>query len=187
MSTFEIILLGIGLAMDAMTVSLCAGVSGHAISWRASLRMALLFGLFQAVMPVIGWLAGVTIAPFVSVVDHWIAFGLLAFVGIRMIRSGRSTDPNSSSCDPTRGSTLVMLSFATSIDALAVGFSLALLTVSVWVPALWIGAITFLLSLLAARLGLRLSLKFGKIMEILGGFVLIIIGLQILLAHLLSH
>jgi putative Mn2+ efflux pump MntP len=150
------------------------------------LRIAFHFGFFQAAMPLIGWLAGATIAPLVSGFDHWLAFLLLAFVAARMFRSGFGSGEPDPSCDPTRGSTLVMLSIATSIDAMAVGFSLALLSTPILLPCLAIGIITFLLSYIAARLGGRLSLRFGKGMEILGGLVLLLIGLRILLSHLFS-
>jgi putative Mn2+ efflux pump MntP len=186
MSFFEIFSLAVGLSMDAMAVSLCAGAAGFATPVRPALRIAFHFGLFQAVMPLLGWLAGATIAPWVSEFDHWLAFLLLAFVAVRMIRSGRKGEAPNASCDPTRGSTLVMLSLATSIDALAVGFSLAMLSTPILVPSLVIGGVTFLLSFAAARLGGRLSLRFGSRMEILGGLVLWFIGFRILLAHLFA-
>lgn len=184
MSLLEILLIAVGLSMDAAAVSLCAGASGYAHQPRPALRLALHFGLFQALMPLAGWLAGRTIAPWIAAVDHWIAFGMLAFVGVRMIRSGWKAAPPDPACDPTRGTTLVMLSLATSIDALAVGFSLAMLGTAIWVPAAVIGLVTFALSVTAARLGSRLNVRFGQRMEILGGLVLLAIGLRILISHL---
>jgi putative Mn2+ efflux pump MntP len=186
MTILEILALAVGLALDAMAVALCAGASGFTARLRPAFRIAFHFGFFQAAMPVFGWLMGNTIAPWVAGFDHWLAFLLLGFVAVRMIRSGISPEAPDSSCDPTRGSTLIMLSLATSIDALAVGFSLALLSTPILLPALSIGIVTFLLSLLAARLGGRLNLLFGKRRDIIGGMVLIIIGLRILLTHLLS-
>jgi putative Mn2+ efflux pump MntP len=186
MNLLEILLIAVGLSMDAAAVSLCAGASGYAHQPRPALRLALHFGVFQAVMPLIGWLAGSTVAPWIAAVDHWVAFGLLAFVGVRMIRSGWKAAPPDPACDPTRGTTLVMLSLATSIDALAVGFSLAMLGTSIWLPATVIGLVTFALSVTAARLGGRLNVRFGQRMEILGGLVLLAIGLRILLSHLFS-
>jgi len=185
LSLFEILSLAIGLAMDATAVSLCAGASGFAVRPRPALRIAFHFGFFQGAMPILGWLAGSTVAPLVQHFDHWLAFGLLAFVAVRMFRSGLSMDSPDPSCDPTRGATLVMLSVATSIDALAVGFSLALLSIPILIPCLAIGMVTLFLSFFATRLGGRLSLRFGKRMEILGGVVLLCIGLRILAEHLL--
>ncbi len=186
MSFFEILSLAVGLSMDAMAVSLCAGAAGFATPPRPAFRIAFHFGLFQSVMPLLGWLAGATIAPWVAEFDHWLAFLLLAFVAIRMIRSGRKGEAPAASRDPTRGSTLVILSIATSIDAMAVGFSLAMLETPILLPALVIGLVTFLLSFTAARLGGRLSLRFGSRMEILGGAVLLIIGVRILLSHIFA-
>jgi manganese efflux pump family protein len=185
MSFLEILLIAVGLSMDAAAVSLCAGASGYARTARPALRLALHFGVFQAVMPLIGWLAGNTIAPWIAGVDHWIAFGMLAFVAARMIRSGWRAAAPDPACDPPRGSNLVLLSVAPSIDAMAVGFSLALLATPILIPALAIGVVTFALSAAAARLGGRLNLRFGQRMEILGGLVLLAIGLRILLSHLL--
>ncbi|MBN1440806.1 MAG: manganese efflux pump [Anaerolineales bacterium] len=184
MSLIEILSIAVGLSMDAVAVSLCAGAGGFASRPRPALRIAFHFGLFQGIMPLLGWLAGVTIEPLVGSVDHWLAFLLLAFVAGRMIRSGLKGDSPDSPCDPTRGSTLVMLSIATSIDAMAVGFSLAMVSAPILLPALAIGLVTFVLSLLAARLGHRLGQRFGSRMEIFGGMILLLIGLRILLSHL---
>lgn len=185
MGFFEIILLSLGLSMDATAVSLCAGAAGYIVSLRSAVRIAFHFGLFQAVMPVIGWFGGHTIVTIMAPFDHWLAFLLLCVVAIRMIRSGLGIQREASTGDPTRGSELVMLSLATSIDALAVGFSLALLAVPILYPALLIGMITFVLSLLGAHLGRKMGLAMGKRMEIVGGCVLILIGLRIVITHLL--
>jgi putative Mn2+ efflux pump MntP len=134
-------------------------------------------------MPVIGWLLGSRIAPLIASVDHWIAFGLLAFVGGRMIRSGVGPGEKSYSRDPSRGLTLVMLATATSIDALAIGLSLAMLRVRIWYPSAVIGVVTGGLSLLGLRLGMRLGARFGKGMQVVGGAVLSLIGLRILFSH----
>lgn len=186
MSILDVIWIAIGLSMDALAVSMCAGASGFTFDVRARMRLAFFFGFFQAVMPVLGWLAGVTISQFVAGYDHWVVFLMLSFVAVRMIHSGISPATNVSVCDPTRGTTLVMLSLATSIDALAVGFSMAFLGASIWLPALIIGAVTFTLSYMAAGLGGRLNSAFGSRMEIVGGIVLALIGLRILLQHLLN-
>jgi putative Mn2+ efflux pump MntP len=182
----EILLLAVSLSIDAATVALCAGASGFTRTARPALRLALHFGLFQALMPVIGWLAGSTIAPWIAAFDHWAAFGMLALVAVRMIRSGWKAAAPDPSCDPTRGSTLVMLSVATSIDAMAVGFSLAMLGIPIAAPALVIGLVTFALSFAAAPLGGRLNVRFGRRMEIIGGLVLLAIGFRILASHLFS-
>lgn len=170
--------------MDAMVVSLCAGASGYTSSLRPALRISFAFGLFQAIMPIFGWLAGSVVSNLAAGIDHWLAFGLLAFVGFRMIRSGLQPEGSDPSCDPTQGSTLLILSIATSIDALAVGFSIALLSASILLPAVLIGLVTFSLSYLATHMGRRINLGLGKRMEIVGGLVLTLIGLRILIAHL---
>ncbi len=184
MTFFEVLLLAVGLSMDAMVVSLCAGAGGYTSSLRSALRISFAFGFFQAIMPVLGWFAGSAVSAWSAGIDHWLAFGLLVFVGVRMIRSGLQNAESDPSCDPTRGSTLIILSIATSIDALAVGFSIALLSASILLPALLIGVVTFSLSFLATHMGRRFSLRFGKRMEIAGGVVLGLIGLRILVAHL---
>ena len=186
MGLLEIVLIAIGLAMDSFAVSLGAGTTHHARGYRASIRMSFHFGLFQGLMPVVGWLAGTTVAPLIAAFDHWVALALLAFVGVRMIRSGLDPEAETHKNDPTRGFTLVALCIATSIDALAVGLSLAMLGVMIWSPAVIIGVITAILSLIGSRIGNRLGLRFGKVMEVTGGGVLILIGLRVVLSHLLS-
>ena len=146
----------------------------------------LFFGLFQAILPVVGWLFGNTIEPYVKGVDHWVAFGLLAFVGFRMVRSGLSNDDEESPKDPSRGLTMVMLSIAVSIDALAVGLSLGVLGVNIWTPALIIGLVTGALSLVGLRVGNGLGKRYGKPVEVLGGLVLIGIGVRIVTSHLVG-
>ena len=172
--------------MDAFAVCLGAGAQVHTSGPRPVFRLSFHFGLFQFLMPVIGWFAGTTIVRYISAYDHWVAFGLLAFVGIRMIRSGFEAGGEEQENDPSRGWTLVLLAFATSIDALAIGFSLGLVGVTIWYPAVIIGVVTGLISWLGIFLGNRLGQKLGKRMEIIGGIVLILIGIRILLAHLLA-
>lgn len=184
MGLTEIIFIAVGLAMDAFAVSLGVGTTRHARGYRASIRMSFHFGLFQALMPIIGWIAGTTIAPFIAVFDHWVAFALLTFVGLRMMWSGLNPEAEIHNSDPTRGKTLVILSVATSIDALAVGLSLAVMGVTIWYPVVVIGVITAFLSLLGCRLGSRLGSRFGKIMELIGGAVLIVIGVRVVISHL---
>jgi putative Mn2+ efflux pump MntP len=186
MDLFGTIIISIGLAMDAFAVSLCVGTNGAAMEKRSVLRLAFHFGLFQGLMTFLGWLAGSTISRWIAQFDHWIAFGLLLMVGVNMIRSGFNQNTESYKTNPTKGSLMVMLSVATSIDALAVGLSLALLNTSILQAALLIGIITFGLSLGGLMAGFRLGAKFGKKMEILGGSILIGIGIRILLTHLLA-
>lgn len=183
MTIYEIFAIAVGLALDAMAVSIGAAACGYACDARATFRLAFHFGLFQAFMPVIGWLAGAQVVGWVASVDHWLAFGLLAFVGIRMIRAG--LHPDGAPCsDPTRGLTLVMLALATSIDALAVGFGLALVDVAILIPSIVIGLVTVGLCVFGIRIGTLVSRRFGPRMEILGGIILIAIGARILLSHL---
>jgi len=184
MSLVEVLALAVGLAMDAFTVSLSAGASRWSGSRRFRFRLAFHFGLFQFLMPVVGWYTGSRIAHLIIAFDHWVAFGLLALIGVRMIRPGRGDDDPSMALDPSRGWSLVMLSVATSIDALAVGLSLAFLQVNIWYPSVVIGIVTASMSLCGLLLGHRLGQRFGRTMEIVGGSVLILIGLKILSEHL---
>lgn len=185
MTFIEIIFLAVGLAMDAFAVSVSAALSGLIDNKRAVFRLSFHFGFFQFMMPILGWLAGYRIAALIEHFDHWVAFGLLAFVGGRMIYSALQDDVATHKNDPSRGVSLVMLSTATSIDALAVGFSLAIVQVQIWYPSVIIGLTTAALSLIGIHIGRRLSGRFGKLMELIGGIILFIIGIRILLAHLL--
>ncbi len=186
MNIFVILLIALSMAMDAFAVCLGAGTLEETTGPRPTFRLAFHFGLFQFLMPVLGWLAGMKIVRYIANYDHWVAFGLLAFVGIRMIRSGFTSDEQKSAADPSRGWTLVLLSIAVSIDALAVGFSLGMVDVTIWYPAVIIGIVTGLVSWLGLRLGNKLGEKFGKRMEVIGGLVLLLIGIRILVMHLLG-
>src|SRR5512135_928054 len=146
MNFYEILLIALSMSMDAFAVCLGAGTQPRTTGRRPVFRLAFHFGLFQFFMPVIGWFAGTTIVRYISAYDHWVAFGLLAFVGIRMIRSGFELTSSEQKNDPSRGWTLVLLAFATSIDALAVGFSLGMVGVTIWYPAVVIGIVTGLIS-----------------------------------------
>jgi manganese efflux pump family protein len=186
MNFLEILLISISMAMDAFAVCLGAGTQERTSGIRPTFRLAFHFGLFQFLMPIIGWFAGTTIERYIFDYDHWIAFGLLAFVGGRMVWSGFHPQEESQRSDPSRGWTLVLLSIAVSIDALAVGLSLGIIGVTIWVPAVVIGIVTGLLSWLGLILGNKLGEKFGQRMEIIGGIILILLGLRILMAHLLA-
>ncbi|NOX35608.1 MAG: manganese efflux pump [Deltaproteobacteria bacterium] len=185
MTIFEIIIIALGLAMDASAVSLAAAAAGFANNARAMFRLSFHFGLFQFLMPVLGWLMGVGFVSHFKAFDHWIAFLLLSFVGVRMILGGMDKTPATRKKDPSRGMTMVMLSVATSIDALAVGLSLAVLGVNIWYPGIMIGIITTIMSLLAIKAGKKLGVMFGKRMEIFGGIVLVFIGTRILCSHMI--
>jgi len=184
MPLFDVLLLAVGLAMDACVVSAGAGASGRTHGSRGTFRLGFHFGFFQFFMPILGWLAGLTIASAIAAVDHWIAFGLLAIVGGRMIRSGLKAEPDDGSGDPSRGWSLIMLSIATSIDALAVGFSLAMIEVDIWMPAVMIGIVTAAMSVAGLKMGSRLGARFGHRMEIVGGLILIFVGAKIVFDHL---
>ena len=180
-----IFLIALSMAMDAFAVSLGSGVK-IGPGPRPLFRIAFHFGLFQAVMPVVGWLFGNSIEPYVKDYDHWVAFGLLVFVGLRMIRSGISKDEEETLKDPSRGMTMVMLSIAVSIDALAIGLSLSLLGITIWTPALVIGLVTGALSLIGLRVGNGFGQRYGKPVEVLGGLVLIGIGIRIVMSHIVG-
>jgi putative Mn2+ efflux pump MntP len=187
MPFWTIFLIAIGLAMDCFAVSLGVGTAGTAVGLRPTFRLFFHFGLFQGGMILLGWLAGKTVVTYIASVDHWVAFGLLVFVGVRMILGGlRKEGEQPAIPDPSRGMTLVMLSIATSIDALAVGLSLALLEVNVFWSALLIGGVSALLSLVGLLLGNQLGMRFGKSMEVLGGIILIGIGLRVLITHIIG-
>jgi len=184
MEFFTITLISIGLAMDALAVSLGIGTSGQIPTLRGKIRLAAHFGIFQSGMTALGWLAGDTIAKYVSVFDHWIAMALLGYVGIHLIRSGWSKDSKAFDQDPSTGKTLVILSFATSIDAFAVGLTIALLGVPILLSVVMIGLVALLLSAIGLFAGIRLGETFGKRMEILGGLILLGIGLRVVITHL---
>ena len=185
MPLFDIIFMAIGLAMDASAVSMAAAASGYAQDRRAVFRLSFHFGLFQFLMPVAGWLLGVGFVSYIQSVDHWVAFGLLAFVGGRMVYEGMHPDSEKMHKDPSKGLTMVMLSVATSIDALAVGLSLAVMDVKIFYPSVLIGVITCGMCVAAVTIGRRAGTVFGSRMEIAGGIILIGIGTRILLSSLL--
>ena len=184
MDIASILLIALSLAMDVFAVSLGVGTSCFGSSWRCRLRMAFHFGLFQGGMTFLGWVAGTQITQLISTIDHWVAFGLLAFVGIRMLRSGFNPNEESHPVDPSRGMTLILLSLATSLDALAVGLSLAFLDVDILLSSLIIGGVSLILSLVGTAFGRSLGSRFGKRMEIAGGLLLLAIGMRVVISHL---
>jgi len=171
--------------MDAFAVSLAAGALPEIHGPRPTFRLAFHFGLFQFLMPVLGWLAGTSIEPYIRQFDHWIALVLLSVVGLRMIYHARQR-AQVGTLDPSRGWNLVLLSVAVSIDALAVGLSLGVLGIPVGYPALIIGLTTGALSLAGLRLGHGFGAALGRPFEIIGGLALIGIGMQIVLSHLMA-
>jgi len=177
--------IALALAMDAFAVAMAAGVALHPVSKRQLFRLGFHFGLFQGLMPIIGWLAGLSVQSLISAYDHWLAFGLLSFVGGKMIFEAFHDDEEKQKTDPSKGATMVMLSIATSIDALAVGLSLAVIGVNIWTPALVIGLTASTLTVAGMLLGAKIGMIWGKRVEVLGGVVLIGIGLKILAEHLL--
>ena len=188
MTLLEIFLIGIGLSMDAFAVAIYKGLAmPDKVHKRSAFLIALYFGVFQAVMPALGWLLGSQFAHYVTRFAPWIAFVLLAWIGGNMIRGGGddSEDGESCSVDPTKGRKLLILAVATSIDALAVGLSFSLLNINVWGPSTLIGvvcAVITALGLLAGK-GLAHADIFGRRAELVGGCVLIGIGLKILYEH----
>jgi putative Mn2+ efflux pump MntP len=180
----SIILIAFGLALDAFAVSVGAGIALGKVTFKQAFRMSFHFGLFQFLMPVIGWLAGRSVRDLIAGPDHWVAFGLLAFVGGKMIWEGLHRCEGEKRGDPTRGATLILLSFATSIDALAVGLSLAFISVAILYPAVVIGLVAAALTALGINLGKKIGERFSHGVEVLGGIVLIGIGAKILLEHL---
>ncbi len=182
MPFFEVLLISISMAMDAFAVCLAAGALETIHGPRPLFRLSFHFGLFQFIMPVIGWLLGATLQPFIRSYADWIAFVLLVGVGVHMIYTSVYGETNRSH-DPSRGWTMVLLSIAVSIDALVVGISLGVLGIFVWYPAIMIGVVTGILSLMGLRIGRIVGKKFGQPAEILGGLVLIGIGVRILFLH----
>lgn len=184
MDTLTVLFIALGLAMDAFAVSITSGFTVRQLKVHYAFKIAMFFGLFQAVMPVLGWAAGFGIRDFISSIDHWIAFVLLTAIGGKMIYEARIIKGEEKEVVILSLYALLLLSIATSIDAFAVGFSLSALNVSIINPALIIGVITFILSFLGVFIGNRFGHLFESKMEIVGGLILMSIGLKILLEHL---
>lgn len=178
--------LAVGLAMDALAVSIVVGLTLPVVTPRHVFRLAFHFGLFQFLMPVLGAMAGRELLVMVADFDHWVAFGLLAAVGGKMLWESCCSKPVRGERDPTRGLMLVSLSLATSLDALAVGVSMALVGTSPWRPAVIIGLVAGGFSTGGILFGRRLGARCGRWAEAAGGIVLLAIGARILLAHLLA-
>ena len=183
MGFLEVLLIGIGLAMDSFAVSVCKGLSLKKLDWKKAFVVGFYFGLFQGGMPVLGYFLGSAFESLITQIDHWIAFVLLLFIGGNMVKESFSFE-----CEMGNGKvdfkTMVPLAVATSIDALAIGITFAFLDVNIGVAALVIGVITFILSMIGVNLGKKFGCKYEKKAEFLGGIILILMGLKILLNHL---
>ncbi|MFP4529643.1 MAG: manganese efflux pump MntP family protein [Candidatus Kapaibacterium sp.] len=184
MTFSEILLIAFALGIDAFAVSLAAGSFFGKASGRQKFRLSFHFGLFQFMMPIIGWLAGSGIEQYIHKFDHWVAFALLAAIGGKMIWDGFRGEGGEVSHDISRGVSLVSLSVATSIDALAVGFSIGVIKSGILWPSIIIGVTASAMSLVGIYLGERLSARFGGGISVFGGLVLLLIGLNILRDHL---
>ncbi len=182
----ELLLLAVGLSMDAFAVSVCKGLSVKKADIRTGAVCGVWFGGFQAVMPAIGFFLGRMFASAIEQVDHWVAFGLLALIGINMLKEAFSTecDCNEHNSDLS-AKTMLVMALATSIDAMAVGISLAMAgDVNIWTAVALIGAVTFMLSVLGVKIGSVFGKRFEKKAQIAGGVILILLGTKILLEHL---
>ena len=179
-----IIIVAFGLAMDAFAVSITSGLTMKHLRINSALRIAAFFGTFQAVMPLIGWLAGLSLQAYIAGIDHWIAFALLSAIGCKMIYESIQMPSKEKTSNLMDVSTLLILSVATSIDALAVGVSFAFLRLVIITPLLTIGIVTFLLSFFGVFIGNKFGHFVEKRIEIAGGLILIGIGVRILIEHL---
>lgn len=184
MGLLELFLLAVGLSMDAFAVSVCKGLSTHKLSWKHYLLIGAWFGGFQALMPFLGYLLGSTFEHYITAFDHWVAFVLLLLIGGNMIKEGLSKETETVNSSFSFR-TMLLLAIATSIDALAVGITFALLPdVNIAAAVSFIGVTTFLISAIGLKVGNVFGLKYKNKAEIAGGIILILIGIKILLEHL---
>lgn len=170
--------------MDAFAVSITSGITIRHLKIRHVLTISLFFGFFQALMPIMGWLSGISLRSIISGFDHWIAFGLLSIIGCKMIYESFKMESDKERIDPQNIYVLFILSIATSIDALAIGLSLSFLKIAIVLPAILIGIVTFSLSFLGVYIGNKVGHFFEREIEIIGGLILIGIGIKILVEHL---
>ena len=183
MGIIEILLISIGLGMDSFAVAVCKGLSMTKMKWENACIVGMYFGGFQALMPLIGYLLGISFQNQIVSIDHWIAFILLAAIGINMIKEAISKD-NEKQNDSIKFKDMLILAVATSIDALAVGITFAFLKVNIWISITLIGIITFVISILGVKIGNIFGDKYEKKAEFAGGLILILLGVKILLEHL---
>lgn len=184
MTLAEIMIIAIGVAMDAFAVSIAKGLSVRKIEWQYPLKAGLWFGGFQALMPLLGYLLGVSFAERVAEIDHWIAFVLLGVIGVNMIRDSLSEDEENHTADFS-AKTMLILAVATSIDALAVGVSFSFLKVDIIAAVAIIGIVTLIFSAIGVKIGNRFGSRYKSKAEFTGGLVLALMGLKILLEHTL--
>lgn len=185
MSFIELMMIAVGLSMDAFAVSICKGLSIKKLCWHHVLLVGCYFGAFQAIMPLLGYLLGIQFQVFISSIDHWIAFFLLGIIGINMIRDSREEEKTYS--DSLYISTMITLAFATSVDALAVGVTFAFLNIRIIPAVIFIGTITFLLSACGVKIGNVFGSRFQSKAVLSGGIILILIGTKILIEHLVAE
>lgn len=183
MSIVEIAFIGVGLAMDAFAVSICKGLAMRKMSYQKAVIIAAFFGVFQALMPALGYVLGTAFANKIAAIDHWIAFILLALIGVNMIKEALSSDEECLD-DSLRLGDLIMLSIATSIDALAVGITFAFFNVSLLLSISIIGIITFVICVIGVKVGNVFGEKYKSKAELAGGIILIAMGAKILIDHL---
>ena len=181
----ELLLLAIGLSMDAFAVAVCKGLAMDRINLKKAGIVGLWFGGFQAGMPLLGYFLGYRFSDAIQSVDHWIAFVLLGFIGFNMVREARACPCEEETADASLGfKTMLVMAVATSIDALAVGITFAFLKVNILQAVLFIGVTTFLLSAVGVKVGNVFGVKYKAKAEFLGGLILILLGIKILLEHL---
>lgn len=185
-SIFTFFLIAVALAMDAFAVSVSSGIIIPNLQIKNALKIALFFGFFQAFMPVIGWLAGTGLKEFIQAIDHYIAFGLLGIIGLKMIYEAFKKEEPEKTINPLNFGVLLLLSIATSIDALAVGLSFALLSVKILTPVIIIGSVTFFISLAGVLFGDKMGNFFKNRIQIIGGIILIGIGIKIFIEHIVK-
>ena len=183
MSAVELLLLSIGLAMDAFAVSVCKGISMKKMNWKKAIIIGLYFGGFQALMPTIGYFLGSAFQSLITSIDHWIAFILLGIIGGGMIKEAFEDDKENVN-DDVGFKTMIILAIATSIDALAVGITFAFLNVNLILAVSLIGIITFIISVIGTKIGNRFGDKYERKAEMVGGIILIFLGIKILLEHI---
>jgi putative Mn2+ efflux pump MntP len=187
MDILSIIIIGIGLAMDCLAVSISKGICAKKFFFWHTLRMAFLFGVFQAIMPLIGHAAGSSFAKQMQSFDHWLAFGLLAAIGGKMLYEGfQPHDPDCVTPNPFKWASLLPLAFATSIDALATGIVFVPYRDIIWIAIAIIGLISFIFTFIGMYIGIHFGKRFHVKVEVIGGIILIGIGLKILIEHLIS-
>lgn len=183
MSLFSVFMIALGLSVDGLAVSVSSGVCMRNSRFLTGLKLATVMGLFHLIMPVIGWFAGTEFKPLIQAYDHWVAFGLLAFIGSKMLFEVFRSKKQEPGINLHNNMMIFGLSLATSIDALIVGVSFGLLDVPVFIPVLIIGFTMFVVSLLGCWLGRKIGSRFNKGFEAFGGLVLIALGLKIFLEH----